>query len=193
MLTNLLNSKGFTVLELVIVISIIALLFSITTVFINPVERINAAYDASKSSDMRVIERASHQFFIDQSSYAPLNITTEFKEICDTGFDSAEEVTSNCAGLINLARLVPTYVVAIPANPIKNEGPGAGYAIKITEGNQIELIPTNESVQEINLQVLTFFDLENVQFQIILIILLIIFILGLVTYYIIKAYSRNNT
>jgi len=52
------NSKGFTLLELLVVITILAILMVIVVIFINPVETLRRGRDAQRLSDLRTMKTA---------------------------------------------------------------------------------------------------------------------------------------
>lgn len=66
------NKNGFTIVELLIVVVVIAILAAITIVSFNGIQ--NRANDTSVQSDLRINGSAIQQYFVTQSSY-PVNST----------------------------------------------------------------------------------------------------------------------
>ncbi len=108
-------SKGFTLLEILLVVGIIAILAGIVIVAINPSKQLATVRNTERKSDIKQINNAITQFYIDNAYYpASTTITTTLKEICDTGTATS---SATCGDLVNLTELVPTYLVAIPVDP----------------------------------------------------------------------------
>jgi uncharacterized protein (TIGR02145 family)/prepilin-type N-terminal cleavage/methylation domain-containing protein len=110
------NSRGFTLLEILLVIGIIAVLAGIVIIAINPSKQLATVRNAQRKSNLSEINKALTQYYIDHSSY-PASVTTSLTEICNTGASSTPTGIS-CTGLIDLSALVPTYLVAIPTDPL---------------------------------------------------------------------------
>lgn len=65
---NTLNKKGFTLLELLIVITIIAVLSTIAILVLNPVETLKKSRDSQRFSDLATIKTALGLYSTDQTS-----------------------------------------------------------------------------------------------------------------------------
>ena len=141
--------KGFTLLEMLLVIAIIAILAGIVIVAINPGRQLAQARNAQRASDLRAIHSAVNQFYIDNREWpADLDADTSLTEICDTG-SATEGHGINCTDLVDLSILVPTYIPAIPSDPQGSIASipfintanaqttnGTGYMITIKESSQ---------------------------------------------------------
>ena len=117
------NSKGFTLLEILLVVGIIAILAGIVIIAINPARQLAQTRDTERRSDIKQLYNAMIQFYIDKGFYPASTTlsTTTLTEVCDTGnledSDTAVDTTS-CSGLINFSyELVPIYITAIPSDP----------------------------------------------------------------------------
>jgi prepilin-type N-terminal cleavage/methylation domain-containing protein len=152
------RSNGFTLLEILLVVGIIAILAGIVIVAINPSKQLATVRNAERKSDLKQLNNAITQFYIDNSFYPASTTlsTTTLKEICNTGSVSATTtavtgVTCASLGLINLSELVPTYITAIPTDPTGTSSPlafiptayaasaGTGYAVGKRVTNQLAL------------------------------------------------------
>ena len=100
-------NKGFTLLEILLVIAAIGILAAIVLIAINPTRQIAQVRNAQRRSDINTIYKALEQYLIDNKDY-PEGITGTPKAICNN------TVTTNC---VNLSILVPTYIAAIPRDP----------------------------------------------------------------------------
>lgn len=116
------NSRGFTLLEILLVVGIIAILAGIVIVAINPARQLARVRNTERQSDVKQIDSAITQYYIKNGSY-PGNLSTfaTLTEICDTGEESNVD-DSECTGLVNLSELVPDYLTAIPTDPSADEG-----------------------------------------------------------------------
>lgn len=117
------NRKGFTLLEILLVIAAIGILAAIVIVAINPNRQLEQARQASRESDQRTIRQALEQYLIDNGEY-PADISTDFGEVCNTGSQTPTTATTDCTGYVDLRSLVPTYVASIPT---QTENTGTGY------------------------------------------------------------------
>lgn len=143
--------KGFTLLEILLVVGIISILAGIVIVAINPGRQIAMARNTERKSDLKQINSALQQYYIDNRGY-PDGIGEELVDICDTGANaSSTEMTDLCAeaGLVNLSVLVPTYITAIPKDPQVSTTTSAGYKIKRHSSGKIGLSASAELNQRI--------------------------------------------
>jgi prepilin-type N-terminal cleavage/methylation domain-containing protein len=100
-------SKGFTLLEILLVIATIGILAAIVLVAINPNRQINQARQAAINSDRNTIEKALQQALIDTGSY-PVGLDGVQKKVCSN--------TVNTPGCVDLRSLIPDYIAAIPSS-----------------------------------------------------------------------------
>lgn len=100
------NKKGFTLIEILLVIVIIAILAGIVIVAINPAKQISSANNAQRSSDVKAVLDAVHQYEIDNKGALPKEIT------------STATVIGDGTGQIDICTLlVPKYIAAMPVDP----------------------------------------------------------------------------
>jgi prepilin-type N-terminal cleavage/methylation domain-containing protein len=117
------KSKGFTLLEILLVIAAIGILAAIVLVAINPNRQLAQVRDAQRRSDINTIYKALEQYLIDNGSY-PNSVNTNFKEICNTGNKTTTDTlnpTTLCDNKADLRVLVPTYLAAMPSDPSGGE------------------------------------------------------------------------
>ena len=127
--------KGFTLLEILLVIATIGILAAIVLVAINPNRQIAQARNAQRRADVNTIYKALEQYLIDNQSYTVggTGITTTTKNVCKTGNKTTTDTlspTTLCDGKVDLRVLVPTYIAGIPVDPS-----GGEYKVSINSTN----------------------------------------------------------
>ena len=131
--------KGFTLIEILLVVAIIAILAGIVIIAVNPSKQLLDARTAQRKSDVTTILNAVYQYSIDNKGSMPgSNIPvapTAAIEICS----SAVSLTCTTASLADLSSLISTqtYLTAIPVDPAGNVTNGAGYTIQKSANNRI--------------------------------------------------------
>lgn len=122
--------KGFTLIEVLLVVAMLAILAGIVILAINPIKQLGDTRNAQRRLDVRTILDATYEYFIDTGSL-PGSITTTTTEICKTG--------ATCTGLIDLSVLTnsQTFVVSIPYDPNGSSTNGTGYTISKTANNRV--------------------------------------------------------
>ena len=129
------EQKGFTLLEILLVVAAIAILAGIVIVAINPTKQLGEARNAQRRSDVTVILNAAYQYSIDNNGNLPTGITTTPTEICST-------TGAPCVGLVDLGALTAgeKYLTAIPTEPQKVTANGVGYKISRSANNRITVV-----------------------------------------------------
>jgi len=115
------NQKGFTLLEILLVIAIIGILAPIVLIAINPTRQIGQARNATRFANQVDIQKALDQYAIKNEGDYPPGINASYQDICPTG------VTTNC---VDLSVLVPSYIPSIPLDPS-----GGNYQVAINPAN----------------------------------------------------------
>ena len=142
------QKSGFTLLEVLLVVAIIAILAGIVILAINPNKQLADTRNAERQSDVATILNAVYQYTIDNDGVIPASITTTDTEICDG--------VGSCTGLIDLGVLTTgeTYLVAIPQDPQCASvcaSNGVGYTIHETANGRITVTaPDAEGGETIN-------------------------------------------
>ncbi|MCK5080832.1 MAG: type II secretion system protein [Candidatus Moranbacteria bacterium] len=128
------NKKGFTLLEILLVVATIAILAGIVIIAINPSKQLADTQNAQRWSDVNAILNGVYQYSVDNNGSLPANITNTDTEICKTD--------ASCSGLIDLSVLTDDekYLVAIPFDPTGSSTNGGGYEISKSSNGRITVI-----------------------------------------------------
>ncbi len=130
---------GFTLLEVLLVVAIIAILAGIVILAINPSKQLADARNAQRKVDVNTILNATYQYALDNNGAIPSTIPTgtcggaTTNEICATG-------AASCTGLVDLTVLTTNqkYVVSIPTDPSgATTTNGTGYHTTKSANNRI--------------------------------------------------------
>ena len=125
--------KGFTLLEVLLVVAIISILAGIVILALNPTKQLADTRNGQRRVDVNTILNAVYQYSIDNNGNIPSSITTTVTPICQTG-------TGTCTGLIDLTALTNNekYLVDLPKDPSISATTGtAGYTIVKDSFNRI--------------------------------------------------------
>ncbi|MDQ7814346.1 MAG: prepilin-type N-terminal cleavage/methylation domain-containing protein [Patescibacteria group bacterium] len=123
--TNIVRkAKGFTLIEVLLVIAIIAILASIVIIAINPARQIAQANNAQRRSNVNTILNAVHQYAIDHRGALPTTVSTTASFVCQTG----AAVTTTCTDLSVLTN-DQLYIASLPIDPSTTSTVDTGYRI----------------------------------------------------------------
>lgn len=141
------NKKGFTLIEVLLVIVIIAILAGIVIIAVNPGRQIAQASNTQRSSDVKALLDAVHQFSSSRG-VMPAAIT-------------AVPTVIGTAPLIDIcADLVPTYISAMPVDPTDAAGAytacaaayNTGYSISVDADGRVTVsAPSAELAETISI------------------------------------------
>lgn len=121
--TKIKAQRGFTLLEVLLVVAVIVILAGIVIIAINPGKNVGDARNSQRQADVNTIMNGTYQYVVDNNGVLPAvgartgavaipTAPTAAVEICNT-------TTSTCTGLVDLAVLTTAgkYLVAIPKDP----------------------------------------------------------------------------
>jgi len=129
------NQKGFTLLEILLVVAAIAILAGIVIVALNPAKQLGDTKNAQRATDVTTILNAVYQYAIDNNGVLPTEIdnnatTYQVLGTATTGLDTTcTAVTTEAGGVDLTSVLTPTYVVGIPLDPTAGTEANTDYYI----------------------------------------------------------------
>lgn len=135
------QQKGFTLIEVLLVVAILAILAGIVILAINPQKQLREAHISQRKADTNTILSAVYQYSIDNKGSMPGSNTptapTAAIEICT----STISATCTGASLADMSALISaqTYLTAIPVDPAGNVTNGAGYTIQKSANGRISI------------------------------------------------------
>lgn len=138
--------KGFTLLEILLVIAAIGILAAIVIVAINPNRQLAQTRDAQRRSDTNTLQKALEQYLIETGNY-PSGVSENILEVCNSGSNSIGEGSVN-SGCVDLRVLVPTYLAAIPLDPSTTNSETGYYVWRNSLNEKIAVSNTSGEVTE---------------------------------------------
>jgi type IV pilus assembly protein PilA len=157
------SSRGFTLLEILLVVGIIAILAGIVILAINPTKQLGDTRNAQRRSDVLTILNAVYQFSIDNNGKLPTDDGTVSGDVIipvysEGAVDEEVSCTANDGALDAIAHIMPTdvaevdaevdlwtslvgasstYLTAIPKDPLAGEDEDTFYSIFQTESGRV--------------------------------------------------------
>jgi prepilin-type N-terminal cleavage/methylation domain-containing protein len=144
------TQKGFTLLEILLVVAAIAILAGIVIIAINPSKQLADTRNAQRHSDINSTLNAVYQYAIDHNGALPAG--TSASSSIATATSTGKEICTNasstvCANLnfvdLNSVVLNQKYLVGIPVDPNTHSTDGAGYYIWKSANNRVTVEATN--------------------------------------------------
>jgi prepilin-type N-terminal cleavage/methylation domain-containing protein len=129
------KTKGFTLLEILLVVAAIAILAGIVILALNPTKQLGDTRNAQRRSDVNTILNGVYQYAIDNSGSFPTNIdsVTTSAQVLGTagsGCDTTCTATTTVAACADITSdLVSTYLVGIPSDPSDGSVTNTDYYI----------------------------------------------------------------
>lgn len=122
------KQTGFTLIEILLVIAIMAILAAIVIVAINPSKQFGEAQNVQRQSDVRAILDGIIQYSLDNAGALPGNIPVGSTCLA-SGVDICK-VDTICTGVSLDALIVERkYLTDLPNDPVAADGSVTGYLV----------------------------------------------------------------
>jgi prepilin-type N-terminal cleavage/methylation domain-containing protein len=146
------RQKGFTLIEVLLVIAILGILAAVVIIAVNPSKQLGEAQDAQRRSDVRAILDAIHQYSIDNAGALPSEDIPVGTDCISDGADICATDTS-CTGVsLDELSVERKYIMEIPRDPEYPDSDETGYRIfKIDSGRVGVCAPAHYGEDEISI------------------------------------------
>ena len=139
------KNKGFTLIEILVVIGVLSILFSIILILINPQGQFSRANNAKRRSDIVAILNAIGAYTADNKGVLPSGITI-----------TVATITDSVNGANICALLTPKYIPALPTDPSLKTSDittcinyDTGYTIVKDANNRVTVAAPNQENNEV--------------------------------------------
>lgn len=141
------REQGFTLIEILVVVALIAILAAVTIVAMNPAKNFADTRNATRSSDVNAILNAVTQYTSEEGHTIGDFAVNDPDPGATISTDCATSKT--CIGTADTcidlgATLVDEYVVGIPEDPSTGTAANTGYTICVTSGGRVQIDATRE-------------------------------------------------
>ena len=137
------NQKGFTLLEILLVVAAIGILAGIVIIALNPAKQLGDTRNAERRSDVNSILNAVQQYAIDNNGTLPSGLdsvagSSQVLGTAGSGADSTCTADTTVAAAVDLSSdLVPTYIVGIPTDPSTGTDANTDYYINVDANGRV--------------------------------------------------------
>ncbi|MBL8030237.1 MAG: type II secretion system protein [Candidatus Doudnabacteria bacterium] len=134
-------NAAFTLIEILLVISLVALLAGIVIFAVNPAKQLADGRNAQRKTDVNTILNAIYQYALDNNGSFPASLSTN--ESC-ASIDSnsiCKSSASSCTNLTDLSVLTTAekYLISIPNDPSNNGDNYTGYYAHRNNNGRVEV------------------------------------------------------
>lgn len=135
------KQQGFTLIEILVVIGIIAILAAVVLIAINPARQFAQARDSQRNSNLNTILNAVGQRMADNKG--KFDGTGIDGKVCPVLPLAATTIDNGGGGTgIDLSCLVPTYMSALSKDPSEPSDPSTGYQVYQDANGRIHVLAT---------------------------------------------------
>jgi prepilin-type N-terminal cleavage/methylation domain-containing protein len=147
--------KGFTFVEILLVVLVIAILAIVVFVSINPSKRLSDSRDARRSTDVDLILSAVHSSIVDNKGALPTGLSNNMPAQLQIGTASGTAISNTyCTVALNahvdLTTPLSKYLKTIPADPLGGTSGSTAYAIQVDANGIVTVTACNSENREIS-------------------------------------------
>ena len=139
------KNKGFTLIEILVVMGVLSILFSIIVIVIDPRKQFGRANNAKRRSDIAAILNSIGAYTADNKGTLPSGITI-----------TVATITDSVGGANICALLVPKYIPSLPPDPSLKTNDittctnyNTGYTILKDANNRVTVAAPNQENGEV--------------------------------------------
>lgn len=137
------SNNGFTLIELILVVSIVVIIFSFIFVLLDPTRRVAETRNSERQTALHTLGDAIKTYQIDNIGGPALGIDSNLRMLGTAGTGCA--ITCSTYGAtqdacLNLAPSLISNVASIPKDPVSGTDERTQYAIRSLGGAGLELV-----------------------------------------------------
>lgn len=133
------NTKGFTLIEVLLVIAILAILAAVVIIAINPAKQLGEARDAQRRNDVRAIVDALQQYSIDNRGEYPDTIPWGGDDCLLDGMDICINGIACDGSNLDVLAEEQKYLADIPVDPSIEPEEVTGYWVLGTNSGRVSV------------------------------------------------------
>jgi prepilin-type N-terminal cleavage/methylation domain-containing protein len=150
-------SKGFTLIEILLVIGIIAVLATVVVVALDPVTRFEDARNSRRLSDIQSILSAVQQYIVDNKGALPSGLDTNEKQL-GTASSGCAITTGACevngdSDCLDVSGSLAPYLKTIPYDPENGSEETTHYSITVDASNIVTVTScesTDDTIDDVS-------------------------------------------
>lgn len=136
MKTKFQHQQGFTLIEMLLVILIIATLAAVVFVALNPPKRLGDARNSRRWNDVNSILTAIHEYTVDNDGTLPSGITTSEQQLGTAGSGCSTACSGAAAACLDLSTALAAYLKTMPLDPSGGTAATTKYSV-VKDSNNI--------------------------------------------------------